>query len=72
MKNGLEQKRSIFSELFGDVFWGMFEEGSRSLGPKGSAEGAGPVGDSFEQFVIDFGGVRGLIFGWFWKFAKWS
>ena len=32
----------------------MLQESPRSLGLKGSAEGAGPVGDSFEQFVIDF------------------
>ena len=56
-----------FLRLFLGCVFGMFEEGSRSLGQKGSAEGAGPVGDSFERFVIDFGGVRGFVFEGFWR-----
>ena len=47
-------------------FFGVFEEGSRSLVHKGSAAGAGPVGNSFARFVIDFGGVRGFVFEGFW------
>ena len=67
MADGLDGKKRFFDSFFGDLFLLVLKGVPGSLAQKGSAEGAGPVGDSFERFVIDFGGVRGFVFEGFWR-----
>ena len=67
LANGLHGKSRFFDSFFLDTFFLFLKGVPGSLAQKGLAEGADPVGHSFERLVLDFRTVRDIVFCGFWK-----